>query len=182
MRTFRLNNRVLELNVFPDGKRLATFSNITDYNHGQVIYIGNIATGIIQQQLSSEFAQEISQMGFSEDNQNIVWVSETNAVYSRDIIGEDVQSIPIEHLGLGKNATFSSMSMQVASIVSGYGILIWDITTGKIQTHASLSHSFNDRGVFFSLSQKTKFKTRECTSLFQDDSGWLFVKHRLAKS
>jgi WD40 repeat protein len=66
-------------------------------------------------------------------------------------MSQDVQEIPVERPGFGEIVVLSSTSTRVASIVSGHGILIWNIATGKIQSHVLLSHPVNDQELFFSL-------------------------------
>lgn len=157
VRTFKINCWI-QWAVSSDGKQLATSSmSIANYSRGtpttQHICIWNIATGILQQDFSLKSNNVISQMCFSEDNKKIFWFSccRRNYLHSWEITSGDVQSIPVEHPGFGKTVVLSPMSMQVASIVSGHGILIWDIATGKLRTHVLLRHSIYDQRLFFSL-------------------------------
>ncbi|CAG7980743.1 unnamed protein product [Penicillium salamii] len=155
VRTFNLNNQGSKSTFSSDGKLLAVAPWKPDLKRIESICIWNIETGIMQREVPVETTSYIHQMGFSQDNQGLIWISkQTNAVHLWEITSEDVQSTPVEYPGFGETVALSSTSMQVASIVSGHGILIWDIATGKVRTHISLSHSSYYQRLFFSIDGK----------------------------
>ncbi|CAG8939387.1 unnamed protein product [Penicillium salamii] len=164
-RTFvlNINNPPSKWTFSSDGKRLAAlclnyepdYLQSISYLKSISISIWDVETGSMQREVSLESTNCIDQMGFSQDNQRLIWIfKQTNAVQSWDITDEDVQSTPVEYPGFGETVALSSTSMQVASMVSGHGILIWDIATGKVRARISLSHSSYDQRLFFSIDGK----------------------------
>ncbi|CAG8007512.1 unnamed protein product [Penicillium salamii] len=155
VRTFMLNNRVLEATFSSDGKRVAIIPYLPGLERSESICIWNIETGIMERELPFGSTEHIIQLGFSQDNQTLIWISQkANAVHSWEITSENAQSTRVKYPGFGKTVALSLASMQIASIVSGHGILIWDIETGKVRTQISVSHSSYDQRLFFSIDGK----------------------------
>ncbi|CAG8377617.1 unnamed protein product [Penicillium salamii] len=153
VRTFIFKYSGLRYTCSSDGKR---FALIPDMSHLQnKICVLSLETGIMHRELPLEPRNHICQLSFSQDNQRLIWISKTtNAVQSWEITSEDVQSTTVEYPGFGKTVALSSTSMQVASVVSGHGILIWDIATEEVRTHIPLSPSAYDQSLFFSIDGK----------------------------
>ncbi|CAI7644323.1 unnamed protein product [Penicillium bialowiezense] len=137
--------------VSPDGKLLATVCEQFNPELGSAIYIWDISAKIMQWKFSTDITQGIRDMCFSQDNQKVIWISETDAVHSWRISTGDVHSVLIENPGFSKTVVLSSSGMQVASCVHGHGILIWDTSTGKIRVNIFINHPYHDQRPFFSL-------------------------------
>ncbi|CAG8176104.1 unnamed protein product [Penicillium salamii] len=134
VRTIKLDNEVLASSFSSDGKKLAALCLKSELEHTKSITIWDVETGTIQGELSLKSTDHISQMSFSQNNQKFIWISQrTDTIHLWTITSQDVQIIPVAYSGFGKTVAISSTRMQVASIVSGHGILIWDIETGKFQ-------------------------------------------------
>ncbi|CAI7653831.1 unnamed protein product [Penicillium manginii] len=144
-------NHYYKLKVSSQSELVATAADPNTDKHLQWITLWDIRTGAILKRHHWKSAQRVREIGFSQNDDKIVWIAETNTIYSWEIMSQDVQEIPVERPGFGEIVVLSSTSTRVASIVSGHGILIWNIATGKIQSHVLLSHPVYDQVLFFSL-------------------------------
>lgn len=138
--------------ISSDGKLLVTVCGRLDYKLSSAIYVWDIAAKIMAWEFFSGSTQNIRELGFSQDNKRILWIAEVDSVHSWEISSDDVRATPVEFPGFGEIVALSSAGMQVASIVSGHGILIWDTLTGKIRVKVSLSYPEYEKSIFFSLN------------------------------
>lgn len=141
----------MEARISPDGKLLATVCEPFSSEPSSVIYIWDISAQVVQWEFCSDTTQGIRDMCFSQDNEKVIWISETDAVHAWRISTGDFHSVLVEHPGFGKTVVFSSSGMQVASFVHGHGILIWDTSTGQIRVGIFINDPDHDQRPFFSL-------------------------------
>ena len=145
-------DRQVQAKISSDGEFLAAVCQRFDFKLSSSIYVWDIAKDVMQGEIFGPSTEAIREMGFSQDNKKIIWISETNSVYSWEMSRGRTHNTPVEHPGFGEIVVLSSDGMQVASIVSGHGIFIWDTSTGKLRVNILLNDPDYENRLFFSLN------------------------------